>query len=41
MCIRDSEITREARIQILDEIMLPVISEPRKELAATAPKMIP
>ena len=34
------EITREARIQILDEIMLPVISEPRKELAATAPKMI-
>ncbi len=34
------EITREARIQILDEIMLPAISEPRKELAATAPKMI-
>ncbi|MBQ6539398.1 MAG: polyribonucleotide nucleotidyltransferase [Oscillospiraceae bacterium] len=34
------EITREARIQILDEIMLPVISEPRKELAPTAPKMI-
>ncbi len=34
------EITREARIQILDEIMLPVISEPRGELAATAPKMI-
>ncbi len=34
------EITREARIQILDEIMLPVIPEPRKELAATAPKMI-
>ncbi|MBQ3095773.1 MAG: S1 RNA-binding domain-containing protein, partial [Clostridia bacterium] len=33
-------ITREARIQILDEVMLPVISEPRKELAATAPKMI-
>ena len=30
----------EARIQILDEIMLPVISEPRTELAATAPKMI-
>ncbi|MGM9522698.1 MAG: polyribonucleotide nucleotidyltransferase [Oscillospiraceae bacterium] len=34
------EITREARIQILDEIMLPVISEPRGELAASAPKMI-
>ena len=34
------EITHEARIQILDEIMLPVISEPRKELAPTAPKMI-
>ena len=34
------EITREALIQILDEIMLPVISEPRKELAPTAPKMI-
>ncbi|MDO4815816.1 MAG: polyribonucleotide nucleotidyltransferase [Bacillota bacterium] len=34
------QITREARFQILDEIMLPVISEPRKELAKTAPKMI-
>lgn len=34
------EITREARIAILDEVMLPCISEPRKELAATAPKMI-
>ena len=34
------EITREARYQILDEIMLPCISEPRKELAASAPKMI-
>ena len=33
-------ITREARIQILDEVMLPVIPEPRKELAPTAPKMI-
>ena len=32
--------TREARIQILDEIMLPCIREPRKELAKTAPKMI-
>jgi len=34
------EITHEARIQILDEVMLPVISKPREELAATAPKMI-
>ena len=34
------ETTREARIQILDEIMLPVIAEPRAELAPTAPKMI-
>ena len=32
--------TREARIQILDEIMLPCINEPRKELAKSAPKMI-
>jgi len=34
------EMTREARIQILDEVMLPVISAPRAELASTAPKMI-
>lgn len=34
------EITREARFQILDEIMLRTIPEPRKELAASAPKMI-
>ena len=34
------EMTRTARIQILDEIMLPAIPEPRKELAPTAPKMI-
>lgn len=34
------EITHEARNQILDEIMLPVIAEPRKELSPTAPKMI-
>ena len=32
--------TREARIQILDEIMLPCISAPRHELAKSAPKMI-
>ncbi|MCL2248358.1 MAG: polyribonucleotide nucleotidyltransferase [Oscillospiraceae bacterium] len=34
------DMCREARIQMLDEIMLPAISEPRSELAATAPKMI-
>ncbi len=34
------EKTREARYQILDEIMLPCISEPRHELAKSAPKMI-
>ncbi|MGI6013526.1 MAG: polyribonucleotide nucleotidyltransferase [Oscillospiraceae bacterium] len=34
------EMTREARIQILDEVMLPCISEPKTELAASAPKMI-
>ena len=34
------EITKEARYQILDEIMLPCISEPRAELAETAPKML-
>ena len=34
------EITRDARYAILDEIMLPCIREPRKELAKTAPKMI-
>ena len=34
------EITHEARIQILDENMLPSIREPRRELAKTAPKMI-
>ncbi|MCL2125001.1 MAG: polyribonucleotide nucleotidyltransferase [Oscillospiraceae bacterium] len=33
-------MTHEARIQILDEIMLPVLAGPREELAATAPKMI-
>jgi polyribonucleotide nucleotidyltransferase len=34
------EITREARIQILDEVMLPCIAEPRKELSQYAPKML-
>ena len=34
------EITREARYQILDEVMLKALTEPRKELAKSAPKMI-
>ena len=34
------KITREARFQILDEIMLKALPAPRKELAKTAPKMI-
>ena len=34
------EITREARYQILDEVLLKAIPEPRHELAASAPKMI-
>lgn len=34
------EITRDARIAILKEVMLPCISEPRAELAPSAPKMI-
>jgi len=34
------DITKEARYQILDEIMLPCIAEPRAELAETAPKML-
>ena len=34
------EITREARYQILDEVMLKALPEPRKELADSAPKMI-
>jgi polyribonucleotide nucleotidyltransferase len=33
-------ITKEARFQILDAIMLKAISEPRTELAKSAPKMI-
>ncbi|MCL2509418.1 MAG: polyribonucleotide nucleotidyltransferase [Oscillospiraceae bacterium] len=32
--------TLKARIFILDEVMLPVISEPRKELSKYAPKML-
>jgi polyribonucleotide nucleotidyltransferase len=34
------ELTREARIQILDEVMLPCISKPREELSPYAPKML-
>jgi polyribonucleotide nucleotidyltransferase len=34
------EITKEARYQILDEVMLPCIAEPRKELSKYAPKML-
>ena len=34
------EMTHDARFEILDNVMLPAISEPRKELAASAPKMI-
>ncbi|MBQ6527689.1 MAG: S1 RNA-binding domain-containing protein, partial [Clostridia bacterium] len=33
-------LTKEARFQILDEVMLKALPEPRKELAKTAPKMI-
>ena len=34
------EITRDARYKILDEVMLPCIAEPRKEVSQYAPKMI-
>ena len=34
------ETTYDARCQILDQIMLPAISEPRKEVSQYAPKMI-
>lgn len=34
------EITRDARYDILDEIMLPCINEPRDEVSQYAPKMI-
>ncbi|MGI6778011.1 MAG: polyribonucleotide nucleotidyltransferase [Acetivibrionales bacterium] len=34
------EITRKGRIQILDEVMLKVIPEPRKELSPYAPKIL-
>jgi polyribonucleotide nucleotidyltransferase len=39
--IRDAlDITYDARVQILDQIMLPVIAEPRPEVSKYAPKMI-
>lgn len=34
------EITRDARIAILDEIMLPCIAKPRAEVSEYAPKMV-
>ncbi len=34
------DITYDARVQILDQIMLPVIAEPRPEVSPYAPKMI-
>ena len=34
------DITYDARCQILDQVMLPVISEPRPEVSKYAPKMI-
>ena len=34
------DITYDARCQILDQVMLPVISEPRPEVSPYAPKMI-
>ena len=34
------DITYDARCEILDQIILPVISEPRKEVSRYAPKMI-
>ena len=34
------DITYDARVQILDQIMLPCISEPRPEVSKYAPKMI-
>src|SRR5690606_4960852 len=33
------ELTKKGRWQILDEVMLPVISEPRKSLSPYAPKL--
>ncbi len=34
------EITKDARFEILDQIMLPCISQPRAELSPNAPKLI-
>jgi polyribonucleotide nucleotidyltransferase len=34
------DITYDARVQILDQVMLPVISEPRAEVSKYAPKML-
>ena len=46
MCIRDRIIAdalercRKARLEILDKVMLPCISEPRADVSEYAPKMI-
>ena len=34
------DITYDARVQILDQVMLPVIAEPRPEVSKYAPKMV-
>ena len=34
------DITYDARCEILDQIMLPCIAEPRKEVSKYAPKMV-
>ena len=34
------ELTRDARMVILDEVMIPCIAEPRKEVSKYAPKML-
>ena len=34
------DITYDARVQILDQVMLPCIAEPRKEVSQYAPKMV-
>ena len=39
-CRRAGELTRKARLEILDQIMLPCIAEPREEVSEYAPKMI-
>ena len=39
--IRDAfELTRKGRLQIINDVMIPCIAEPRKELSAYAPKIV-